>query len=115
MITETDGYVDLIHYLTGQLPLFEQRKLPAGSANYTLRDVLEEQLSQHMMALFEQNDIDQDTRLDMVREADAIMYDLEEILSSVLNNHPSEQQEACIIEFVGLVKNLFDQRLNTKG
>ena len=67
---------------------------------------------QQKMAVFEQNDLEQETRLDIVREADAIMYDLEEVLSSVLNNHPTAEQEEFVLEFVGLVKNLFDQKLN---
>ena len=112
MIVETDGYIELVQYLTGQLPLFAQNKGSASTANYTLRELLEEKLGDSMMAVFEQNDIEQETRLDIVREADAIMYDLEEVLSSVLNNHPTAEQEEFVLEFVGLVKNLFDQKLN---
>ena len=52
-------------------------------------------------------------RLDIVRETDAIVYDLEEVLSKVLDTHPTPQQEAFINEFVGLVKNLFDERLQS--
>lgn len=113
MIVETDGYIELVQYLTGQLPLFAQNRGKAVTSEYTLREVLEERLGESIMAVFEQNDVDQETRLDIVREADAIMYDLEEVLSSVLDNHPTSEQEEFIIEFVGLVKNLFDQQLNS--
>lgn len=112
MIVDTDGYIELVQYLTGQLPLFSQNQGVTQTASYTLRETLEETLGESLMALFEQNDIEQETRLDIVREADAIMYDLEEVLSSVLDNHPTAEQEAFVVEFVGLVKNLFDEKLN---
>ncbi|MCK7459694.1 DUF3802 family protein [Idiomarina aminovorans] len=113
MIVETNGYIELIQYLTGQLPVFTEQGNSAGTANYTLRDLLEERLSESMMAVFEQNELDQDMRLDIVRETDAIVYDLEEVLSKVLDTHPTPQQEEFINEFVGLVKNLFDERLRS--
>ncbi|RUO73735.1 DUF3802 family protein [Idiomarina seosinensis] len=112
MIVETDGYIELVQYLTGQLPLFSQNTGSATTANYTLRELVEEKLGENMMAVFEQNELDQETRLNIVREADAIMYDLEEVLSSVLDNHPTAEQEEFVTEFVGLVKNLLDQQLN---
>tara|TARA_R100000656_G_scaffold11440_1_gene12129 strand:- start:925 stop:1308 length:384 start_codon:yes stop_codon:yes gene_type:complete len=113
MIVETDGYIELIQYLTGQLPVFTEQGNSAKTADYTLRDLMEERLSESMMAVFEQNELDQEVRLDIVRETDAIVYDLEEVLSKVLDTHPTPQQEAFINEFVGLVKNLFDERLQS--
>tara|TARA_R100001530_G_scaffold13221_2_gene12223 strand:- start:77 stop:460 length:384 start_codon:yes stop_codon:yes gene_type:complete len=113
MIVETDGYIELIQYLTGQLPVFTEQGNGAKTADYTLRDLMEERLSESMMAVFEQNELDQEVRLDIVRETDAIVYDLEEVLSKVLDTHPTPQQEAFINEFVGLVKNLFDERLQS--
>ncbi|WP_404400388.1 DUF3802 family protein [Idiomarina seosinensis] len=112
MIVDTDGYLELVQYLTGQLPLFSQNTGTAHTADYTLRELLEEKLGESIMAVFEQNQLSQETRLNIVREADAIMYDLEEVLSSVLNNHPTASQEEFVKEFVGLVKNLFDEKLN---
>ncbi|MGO1328678.1 MAG: DUF3802 family protein [Idiomarina loihiensis] len=113
MIVETDGYIELIQYLTGQLPVFTEQSSSAKTADYTLRDFMEERLSESMMAVFEQNELDEAVRLDIVRETDAIVYDLEEVLSKVLDTHPTPQQEAFINEFVGLVKNLFDERLQS--
>ena len=111
MIVETDGYIELIQYLTGQLPLFSDQSTQEKTADYTLRDLMEEKLSMSMMAVFEQNELSQEQRLDIVRETDAIVYDLEEVLSKVLDTHPTPEQEAFIDEFVGLVKNLFDEHL----
>lgn len=113
MIVETDGYIELIQYLTGQLPVFTEQSNSAKTANYTLRDLMEERLSESMIAVFDQNELDQEMRLNIVRETDAIVYDLEEVLSKVLDTHPTPQQEAFINEFVGLVKNLFDERLRS--
>ena len=113
MIVDTDGYIELVQYLTGQLPLFAQNTGTTSTADYTLRELLEEKLGESMITVFEQNQLEQETRLDIVREADAIMYDLEEVLSSVLNNHPTAEQEEFVVEFVGLVKNLFDQKINS--
>ena len=111
MIVENDGYMELIQYLTGQLPLFSDQSAQEKTADYTLRDLMEEKLSMSMMAVFEQNELSQEQRLDIVRETDAIVYDLEEVLSKVLDTHPTPEQEAFIDEFVGLVKNLFDEHL----
>ncbi|MGM0480348.1 MAG: DUF3802 family protein [Pseudomonadota bacterium] len=112
MIVDTNGYLELVQYLTGQLPVFSQNSDAAETADYTLRELVEEKLGESVMTVFEQNELSQDTRLNIVRETDAIMYDLEEVLSSVLNNHPTPDQEQFVVEFVGLVKNLFDEKLN---
>ena len=52
MIVETDGYIELIQYLTGQLPLFSDQSAQEKTADYTLRDLMEEKLSMSMMAVF---------------------------------------------------------------
>ena len=57
MIVETDGYIELVQYLTGQLPLFAQNKGSTATADYTLRELLEEKLGESLMAVFEQNEI----------------------------------------------------------
>jgi hypothetical protein len=44
----------------------------------------------------------------LIREVDAIVYDLEEILSGVINNPVNAEQRAFITEFASLIKNLFD-------
>ncbi|MEX1220678.1 MAG: DUF3802 family protein [Idiomarina sp.] len=112
MIVETDGYIDLIQYLTENLPvLSEQQGSKAGASSYTLRECFEEQLSVQIMSVCQQNDLDQTMRIDIVREADAILYDFEEVLASVLDNHPTPEQEEFVTEFIGLIKNLFDARV----
>jgi hypothetical protein len=48
----------------------------------------------------------------IVREIDAIMYDLEEILSRVVNNRATTDQLIFINEFATLIKNLFDAEIH---
>jgi hypothetical protein len=43
-----------------------------------------------------------------VREVDGIVYDLQEVLSSVTEQRVTKEQREFIEEFAGLVKNLFD-------
>lgn len=81
----------------------------------TVRESFEEQLATSIMSVNQQHEMDSVTRLEIVRETDAILYDLEEVLASVLNTRPGKQQQAFITEFVGLVKNLFDSELNKQG
>ncbi|EKE84522.1 DUF3802 family protein [Idiomarina xiamenensis] len=114
MIVESDGYIELIQYLTGQLSVFATgaNTVASEQADYTLRELFEERLASNIMAVCQQHQLDQSQRLDIIRETDAVLYDLEEVLSSVLNNHPTPEQEAFAEEFIGLVKNLFDTRIN---
>ncbi|RUO24061.1 DUF3802 domain-containing protein [Aliidiomarina minuta] len=114
MIVETDGYIELVQYLTEQLDVFEEKVPASEQAPFTVREQLEESLSDSIMRVCQQHDMDKDVRLDIVREADAILYDLEEVLASVLNTHPSPRQQEFINEFTGLVKNLLDDRLQRK-
>ena len=109
MIVETDGYIELIQYLTGQLPLFSDQSAQEKTADYACETSGRKAFHEHDGG-FEQNELSQEQRLDIVRETDAV-YDLEEVLSKVLDTHPTPEQEAFIDEFVGLVKNLFDEHL----
>ncbi|WP_440905414.1 DUF3802 family protein [Catenovulum sp. SX2] len=107
MVTESQAYIELISYFTENLDLFEEGK--GETIDKTVRDLIEEHIAQKIMAFFSQHEgLDQDTRLDVVREADAIVTDLEEFLSRRLDQKSTVQQEQFIIEFSGLIKNLFD-------
>lgn len=115
MILETDGYIELIQYLTEHLHVFATPVPLSEQLPYTIRDSFEEQLATSIMLVNEQHDLSTALRLDIVRETDAILYDLEEVLASVLNAKPNAAQQTFIAEFVGLVKNLFDCELNKQG
>lgn len=111
MIVESDGYIDLIQYLSEQLGVFSAEGDEMSRASFTVREQLEDSLSDKIMRVSQQHDLDKETRFDIVREADAILYDLEEVLASVLNMRPTEQQQVFIEEFTGLLKNLIDARV----
>lgn len=108
MIVESDGYIDLIQYLTEQISIFELVEDSAERSNFTVREQLEDSLSDKIMRVSQQHDVSQEVRFNIVREADAILYDLEEVFASVLNTCPTPQQQVFIEEFTGLVKNLLD-------
>ena len=111
MITHSKGYIELVHYLTEHLEVFTQTESSVPQKALTVRECFEEQLAESVMQINKQHHLDEAARLEVVREADAILYDLEEVLASVLDKRPSPNQEAFIIEFIGLVKNLFDSKI----
>lgn len=111
MITHSKGYIELVHYLTEHLEVFTQADSAAPEGALTVRECFEEQLAESVMQINQQHKLDERARLEVIREADAILYDLEEVLASVLDKRPSPKQEAFMTEFVGLVKNLFDTKI----
>lgn len=116
MILETEGYVALIQYLTEHLNIFTQQTGQNMNRTETLHSLIEEVLADKIMLLHDQHpDMSASNRLEIVREADAILYDLEEVLGSVLNVYPDERQKRFVNEFIGLVKNLFDTELQKQG
>ncbi|MER2493146.1 DUF3802 family protein [Catenovulum sediminis] len=108
MVTESQAYIELVSYFTENLDLF-QPDSSEQTIDKSVRDLIEEHIAQKIMSFFAQHDgLDQDTRLDVVREADAIVTDLEEFLSRRLDQPATKAQEAFVVEFAGLIKNLFD-------
>lgn len=107
MVTESQAYIELISYFTDNLDIFEEQGDQAQ--DMTVRDLIEVHIAEKIMTFFSQHEsLDEDTRLDVVREADEIMNDLEEFLSRRLEQRATENQEVFVIEFSGLIKNLFD-------
>ncbi|NTS78872.1 DUF3802 family protein [Catenovulum sp. SM1970] len=107
MVTESQAYIELISYFTENLDMFEQSS--DSTLDKTLRDLVEEHITEEMINFFGQHDeLDSDTRMDVVREVDSIVTDLEEFLARRLEQKASPQQEAFIVEYSGLIKNLFD-------
>lgn len=108
MVTDSEGYVQLIEYLTAHLSLFEQSSATRETQR-TVIATIEEELSNQIMAVCNQHEqltVAQRSRI--IGEIDSIVYDLEEILSGVMNNQVTAEQEAFIKEFSILLKNLFD-------
>lgn len=112
MVTDKDGYIHLIQYLTEHLGLFETSD-NNSFASETVMELFEEQLSAQIIMVCGQNpQLSFAQRNMVIREIDAIVYDLEEILASVANHNATPEQSIFITEFSGLIKNLFDQEID---
>jgi len=112
MVTDNEGYIHIIEYLTEHLSLFENTLSEDNKADSVMA-VIETELCEQIISVCSQNDeLNFSQRNAIIREVDAIMYDLEEILSGVVNNPATEQQATFIKEFATLIKNLFDTEIN---
>ena len=114
MVTDTEGYIHIIEYLTEHLSLFENAS-SSGSDPDTVMAVIEQELSEQIISICSQNTaLTFNQRNTVIREVDAIVYDLEEILSGVVNNSVTNAQRAFIKEFALLIKNLFDSEIHSQ-
>ncbi|WP_206483203.1 DUF3802 family protein [Thalassotalea sp. G2M2-11] len=113
MVTDTEGYVHIIEYLTEHLSLFENKAAQA-SDNVTVMEVIEQELTEQVIIVCSQNEqLSFNQRNTIIREVDAMVSDLEEILSGVINNPATTEQKAFIKEFTLLIKNLFDTEIHS--
>lgn len=111
MVTDKDGYMHLIQYLTEHLGLFESKNA-VSIVDDTVMELFEEQLSAQIIMVCGQNpSLSFAQRNTVIREIDAIVYDLEEILANVANRNATPEQTLFITEFSSLIKNLFDQEI----
>ena len=108
MVLDRQGYDDLVMYLTQNLALFEKPgQIKPGAP--TVLELIEDVIAENVMLLCEQHtELQTEQRSQIVREVDGIVYDLQEVLSSITNHTVTVEQHAFIDEFAGLVKNLFD-------
>jgi len=114
MVTNTEGYIHIIEYLTEHLSLFENAPETSVSSD-TVMAVIEQELSEQIIAVCSQNSaLTFSQRNTIIREVDAVVYDLQEILSGVVNNHVTPEQMEFIKEFSLIIKNLFDTEINTQ-
>ncbi len=111
MIIDGEGYIELIHFLTDNLSVFEEKA--AGSGELTISDQVTEHIAESVILVCSQHPkLTSNQRFEVVRETDAIVNDLEEVLSTAWHKYPSPQQAEFIEEFVGLIKNLFDSEIS---
>ncbi|MBB1270326.1 DUF3802 family protein [Shewanella sp. SR44-3] len=112
MVTDKDGYLHLIQYLTEHLGLFESPEEHDAIAD-TVLELFEEQLAAQIIMVCGQNpELSFEQRNMVIREVDAIISDLEEILANVANHNATASQSIFVSEFSGLIKNLFDQEID---
>ncbi len=108
MVIDKHGYDELIMYLTQNLSLFEKSgKVNPGAP--TVMSLIEDDIAEQIINFCQQHEeLTVDDRSLIMREVDGIVYDLQEVLSGVLNQPVTVEQHEFIDEFAGLVKNLFD-------
>jgi hypothetical protein len=108
VVTNKEGYEHLIQYLTDNLGLFEQKSAYAACGK-TVMELIEDNIVEHIMNICQQHqELEPNHRSIIVREVDGIVYDLQEVLSGILEQVVTVEQEEFIGEFAGLIKNLFD-------
>lgn len=108
MVIDKPGYEHLIVFLTDNLSIFENAEGEVTS-NKTVMELIEENIASQLINLCTQHQqLETNHRSIIVREIDGIFYDLQEILSGVLDQNVTQAQQEFIEEYVGLIKNLFD-------
>jgi hypothetical protein len=108
MVVDKQGYDELVMYLTYNLALFEKPgEIKPGAPK--VMELIEDVIAEHVIRICEQHTgLSTEQRSLIVREVDGIVYDLQEVLSSVVDQTVTQEQHQFIEEFAGLVKNLFD-------
>ncbi|MDO7085973.1 DUF3802 family protein [Pseudocolwellia sp. AS88] len=114
MVTDQEGYIHLIEYLTKHLSLFENITSSQNITTSTIIETIEEELSCQIINVCQQNqELNFNERNTIIREVDSVLYDLEEVLAAVLDNWVTEEQTLFIKEFCILIKSLFDEAITT--
>ncbi|QSX35462.1 DUF3802 family protein [Shewanella avicenniae] len=111
MVTDKDGYAHLIQYLSENLALFTV--VGTDPSESSVLELFEEQLAAQIIMICGQNpELSFAQRNTVIREIDAVVYDLEEVLGKVAHQKATIEQIHFISEFSGLIKNLFDQEVS---
>ncbi len=112
MVVETDGYLALIEHLSLHLSIFTSEVGDTGSES--IEDVVTDMLASNIMAIFEQNpELHSSVRFKLLKEADAVVADLSEVLAGLWAKKATNEQIAFLDEYIALVKNLFDTAVAT--
>ncbi|OEE98887.1 topoisomerase II [Vibrio crassostreae 9ZC13] len=107
MVVETDGYLALIEHLSFNLDVFTNSNGDTG--NESVEDIVTDMISTNIMAIFEQNpELHSNVRFQLLKEADAVVADLGEVLAGVWAKKATNEQIVFLDEYIALVKNLFD-------
>ncbi|MBV2130027.1 DUF3802 family protein [Arsukibacterium indicum] len=111
MVTDQSGYEHLIQFLTEHLTLFTEDGTELANGK-TVGVILEERIAEQIIALCTQHtELEMNHRSMIIREVDGIMYDFQEVLSSVLEKKATVEQAELINEIALLIKNLFDSAI----
>jgi hypothetical protein len=111
MVTDQPGYEHLIQFLTEHLSLFTEEGTVLVNGK-TIGVILEERIAEQIITLCTQHtQLEINHRSMIIREVDGIMYDFQEVLSSVLEKKATTEQADLINEIALLIKNLFDSAI----
>lgn len=111
MVIDRPAYKELIDYLTSNLDVFKANQ-PIPQNAKTVEDLVELELGNQIILLCTQHDeLETNHRSIIVREVDGIVYDIQQVLGDYWTQQATTEQQAFIIEFVGLVKNVFDSAI----
>ncbi|MDE1514116.1 MULTISPECIES: DUF3802 family protein [Vibrio] len=106
MVVETDGYLALIEHLSFNINVFTQE---GDTGSESVEDVITDMVASNIMAIFEQNpELHSSVRFQLLKEADAVVDDLSEVLAGVWLRPATNEQIVFLDEYIALVKNLFD-------
>ncbi|RYU68762.1 DUF3802 family protein [Aliivibrio finisterrensis] len=107
MIVNTEGYHSLIEYLTESLAIFANQQGDTGEE--TVEDIVTDLVASNLMTVFAQNpELASEMRFTLLREADAVVADLGEVLASAWVQKATNEQVMFLDDYIGLIKNLFD-------
>lgn len=107
MVVDTDGYLALVEHLASNLDVFSAKDGDTGKES--VEDVVTDMVASNIMAIFEQNpELHSSVRFKLLKEADAVVADLGEVLASMWTKPATNEQIAFLDEYIALVKNLFD-------
>ncbi|QMV14459.1 DUF3802 family protein [Vibrio spartinae] len=106
MVVETEGYLALIEHLSLNLDVFMHE---GDIGQESVEDVVTDLVASNIMDIFEQNpDLHSSVRFQLLKEADLVAEDLEEVLAGCWKKKATNEQISFLDEFVSLMKNLFD-------
>ena len=111
LVTHSDGYIHLIEYFTSNLEIFAQTE-QQETIDTTPSAIFEEQLCHQIITICSQNEnLTFEQRNAIIREVDSIFDDFEEVLARLKDQNATPAQQAFIVEYTGLLKNLFDNEI----
>jgi hypothetical protein len=109
MVIDKPAYEELIDYLTSNLDIFRSEQAKESATNKSIEDLIEQELGNQIITLCIQHDeLETNHRSIIVREVDGIVYDIQQVLGVFWNRPATEEQRVFIVEYVGLIKNVFD-------
>ena len=91
MIVNTEGYHALIEHLTENLAIFANQQGDTGEE--TVEDIVTDLIASNLMTVFAQHpELAADVRFTLLREADAVVADLGEVLAGAWVQKATNEQ-----------------------